>query len=115
MLHGLSTSVRTLAKNPGFTLVAITVLALGIGANTAIFSVLDAVLIRRLPFRDPGRLVVVWERNVPRDHRTNVASPANFLAWRDQQETFTDLAAVTGVPVTVNLTGAGDPEELRAA
>ncbi len=114
MLHAVSTSLRSLAKQPAFTLVAVAVLALGIGANTAIFSVLDAVLIRPLPFRDPGRLVVVWERNVPRDHRTNVASPANFLAWRDQQRTFTDLSAVTQVPVTVNLTGAGEPEELRA-
>jgi putative ABC transport system permease protein len=113
MLHGVSTSLRSLAKQPAFTLVAVAVLALGIGANTAIFSVLDAVLIRPLPFRDPGRLVVVWERNVPRDRRTNVASPANFLAWRDAQQSFTDLAAVTGVPVTVNLTGTGEPEELR--
>ena len=102
---------RALAGRPGFAAVAILTLALGIGANTAIFSILDAVLLRPLPYADPDRLAMVWERNFPRNRMTNVVAPANFLNWLDEQQAFEQMAAFTyTLPVT--LTGAGDPEEL---
>jgi len=105
-------ALRGLRKNPGFTVVAVVVLALGIGAGTLIFSVVQAVLFNPPPFGDPDRLVVVWERNIPRDRGTNVASPANFLAWRDAQQAFTDIGAVS-ITTTVSLASAGqEPEQV---
>jgi putative ABC transport system permease protein len=74
-----------LAKNPGFTAVAILSLALGIGASTAIFSVVDAVLLRPLPYPDPQRIVTVWEKEA-NGHRTRLADP-NFLDFRSQNHT----------------------------
>jgi putative ABC transport system permease protein len=107
MLQDLRYGARVLARSPGFTGVAILALALGIGANTAIFSVVHAVLLKALPYQDPDGLVVVWERNIPRDRRTNVASPGNFIAWREQNRVFEDMSAVS-LTARVNLTGAGD-------
>jgi putative ABC transport system permease protein len=92
--------------------VAILTLALGIGANAAVFSVVDGVLLKPLPFANPDALVMVWEHNLPRDRRTNVVSPANFIHWREQQTSFTDMAAIAGI--TVNLNEGGAPEELDA-
>jgi len=83
---------RMLMKRPGFTLVAILTLALGIGANTAIFSVVNAVMLRPLPFKDPERLVMVWETRP--DRGINTATPANFLDWREQNQVFEELAAL---------------------
>lgn len=99
-------SLRTLAKNPGFTLVAVVALALGIGANTAIFSVVDAVLLRPLPYADPDRLVVVLH-----DGRNPVA-PANFLDWRSQNRSFERIGAAEYW--TPNLAGVDPPEKLWA-
>ena len=104
--------VRVLWKTPGFTLVAIIALALGIGANTAIFSVVNAVLLRALPYRHAGRLVVVWEHKRGSEKEHNVVSPADFLDWRDQAQSFDDMAAFADV--RVNLTGAGAPVEIPA-
>ena len=73
---------RLLAKNPGFTLIAIGTLALGIGASTAIFSVVNSVLLRPLPFPEPDRLVRVWEANPKRGYARNVVNPLNFLDWK---------------------------------
>src|SRR5436305_1362014 len=87
-------AVRMLLKNPGFTLVAALALALGIGANTAIFSVVNAVMIRPLPYRDASRLVMVWEDNRNRGKHQNVVSPANFLDWKEQSDAFEDMAAL---------------------
>jgi putative ABC transport system permease protein len=106
----LKYGVRMLTKSPGFTAVAVIALALGIGANTAIFSVVNAVLIRSLPFKDPDRLVMVWEKNRPRNRDQNVISPANYLDWQDQNTVFEQMSAV--FDYRANLTGVDDPEEL---
>jgi putative ABC transport system permease protein len=95
-----------------FTLVALTALALGIGANTAIFSVVNAVLLRDLPYRDSGQLMIVWEQNRARGGRNNVASLANFLDWQQQSNSFQEMAAF--YDAAFNLTGEGSPEEIPA-
>jgi len=104
--------VRMLRRSPGFTAVAIVTLALGIGANTAIFSVVDAVLLRPLPFHDPDRLVMVWEDATHVGFPRNTPAPANYLDWKAQNHTFDDLAALRSR--SFNLTGEGDPEQLDA-
>src|SRR3989441_2316835 len=110
-LMDLRYGLRVLRKNPGFTAVAILTLALGIGANTAIFSVVNAVLFRPLPFRDPGRLVAVWhtppQKSFPGGTKF-VVSPANYLDWRNQNHAFEQMSAV-GFR-NFNLTGMGQPE-----
>ena len=104
-------ALRGLAKSPGFTAVAITTLALGIGANTAIFSVVHAVLLKRLPYPEPDRLVVMRERHI---HHccTGVAWPT-FLDWREQSHSFQGLAGFRTDHVM--LSGVGEPEMLRSA
>ena len=105
-------AVRSLLRAPVFACVAILTLALGIGANAAVFSVVDGILLKPLPFNAPDDLVMVWEHNLPRDRRTNVVSPANFIHWGEQQTSFSGIAAVAGA--TVNLNEQGSPEELDA-
>jgi len=100
---------RTLRRSPGFTLTAALTLALGIGANTAIFSVVNAAMLQRLPFEAPDRLVMVWERS-PGGDRTNVANPLNFLDWRDRNHSFERIAAF--VETGASLTGDGEPEQI---
>jgi putative ABC transport system permease protein len=104
--------LRTLLKSPGFTLIALAALALGIGANTAIFSVVKAVLLRDLPYREADQVMVVWEQNRARGGRNNVASLANFLDWQQQANSFQEMAAF--YDATFNLTGEGNPEEIPA-
>src|SRR6266478_6104124 len=87
---------RMLRKNSAFAAVAVIVLALGIGANTAIFSVVDAVLLRPLPFQDPDHLVAVWEDASHMGFPENTPAPANFVDWRKQNNVFTDMAALEG-------------------
>lgn len=112
MLADLRFAVRLLLRNPAFTAVAVATLAIGIGANAVIFSVVRAVLLEPLPFRDPARIVLVWERNIPRNRLTNVASPANFLAWREEQHAFEDLAAFS-ITNTIGITGgSAAPEQV---
>ncbi|MFN2455429.1 MAG: ABC transporter permease [Pyrinomonadaceae bacterium] len=108
----LKYGVRMLLKNKGFTIVAVLALALGIGANTAIFSVVNAVLLRALPFANAERTVVVWENNRVRSRPHNVISPANFLDWQDQQNVFDEMSVF--YDTRVNLTDAGEPEEIPA-
>jgi predicted permease len=104
-------TARTLGRARGFTAVAILVLALGIGANTAVFSVTDYVLIRPLPFPSADRLVKVWE-NLP-GYREMELSPADYRDWKKLNTVFDDMAAVaTG---SVNLVGEGTPERIEAA
>src|SRR6267143_6714048 len=87
--------VRTLRKSPGFTAVAVLTLALGIGANTVIFSAVYAVLLNPLPFKDSDRLVFIEKKNPPRGWTRNPISPAEILAWRDQSGAIEDIAAYT--------------------
>ena len=106
--------VRSLLKRPGFTAIALVALALGIGANTAIFSLVNAVLLRPLPFAEPDRLVWTWGNIKNGSNRASV-SPLDFLDYRQQNTTFEQFAASIGVPIPLNLTGNGDPERLTAA
>ena len=109
-MQDLRYAVRMLFKTPGFSLIAIATLALGIGANTAIFSIINAVLIEPLPFKDPARLVVLWEENSRRPGRANPVGPANYLRWQDRATSFERMATFTGT--RVNLTGTNAPQEL---
>src|SRR5262245_56241343 len=85
--------IRSLLKRPGFTAIAVITLALGIGANTAIFTVVNSLLLRPLPFKEPDRLVQVWEANTKRGRNTIQASYPNFADWRDQNQVFEQIAA----------------------
>ena len=104
-------AVRQLIKTPGFTVVAVLTLAFGIGATTAIFSVVNTVMLRPLPYPDAERLVRVFER-VPQYGRFSVA-PANFLDWRQQNTVFERIAAYT--PGTDTFVGNEGPERLMCA
>ncbi len=103
-------ALRTLAKNPAFTSVAIVAIALGIGANTAIFSVVNAVLLRPLPFKNPEQMVMAWENAAHLGFPKNTPSPPNFLDWQRQNTVFAGMAAM--VERNFNLTGVGEPERL---
>jgi putative ABC transport system permease protein len=111
MNHDLKFAVRVLVKNPLITVVAVVTIALGIGANTAIFSVLNAVVLRPLPYAEPDRLVVLWETIAGNDRRS--VAPGNFTDWRAQNKTFSDLAAT--FYGNFNLTGDGPPERINGA
>ena len=113
-MNDLRFAFRQLLKNPGFTAVAVLTLALGIGANTAIFSVVNAVLLRPLPFAEPDRLVWMWG-NIRNGGNQASVSPLDFLDYREQNKGFEQLAAMTPGPVYRNLTGDGDPQRLEAA
>lgn len=105
--------LRLIRKNPGFSAVVVLTLAVGIGANTAIFSVVNAVMLRSLPFKDPDRLVRLNESNPERGWPTFSVSHPNFLDWRDQNQTFAAMAATTGA--SVNLGTAGEVEVVRGS
>src|SRR2546430_10474918 len=102
--------LRTLLKNPGFTIVAVIALALGIGANSAIFSVVNAVLLRPLPFKNPEQLVMVWENATHLGFPKNTPAPPNFIDWQRQNTVFTGMAAMS--ERSFNLTGVGEPDRL---
>src|SRR5256884_5719188 len=104
-------SVRSLLKRPGFTAIAVITLALGIGANTAIFSVVNTLLLRPLPFKEPTRLVQVWEADFKRGQNTMEVSYPNFADWRDQNQVFEQIAAYSDK--TFNLTDTGEPERIQ--
>jgi putative ABC transport system permease protein len=103
LLKDIRYGVRSLLKRPGFTAIAVITLALGIGANTAIFSVVNAVVLRPLPYTQPDRLVMVWETIAGNDRRSG--APGNYLDWQTQNGTFDNF----------NLTGDGEPERINGA
>jgi len=111
LLQDLRYAVRTLVERPGFAMVAALTIALGVGGTTAMFSVVDAALLRPLPFADPGRLVMVWA-SLPGAPQ-NAASWPEFVDWREQSRSFADMAVWRGQ--SINLTGTGEPERLIGA
>ena len=102
-------ALRQFRHNPSFFLITIAALALGIGANTAIFSAVEALLLRPLPYGDPGRLVIVWEDASTIGFAHNTPAPANYVDWRAQNQVFTDMAALRYQ--TASLTGDQAPEQ----
>ena len=111
MLQDLRYGVRMLVKNPGFTAIAVLTLALGIGANTAIFSVVNAVLLQPLPYAKPSELVTVY--NTPGGEWRWPVSPEAYLNLKGHNSVFTDIAALSNKGWPANLTGAGEPERLQ--
>ncbi len=110
LAQDLRYGLRMLWKNPGFTSVAVLALALGIGANSAIFSIVDTVLLQPLPYKNPAQLVMLWENATHLGFPKDTPSPANFLDWRQQGTAFIAMAAMA--TKNFNLTGAGEPERL---
>src|SRR5262245_50445558 len=111
LLQDLRYGARMWMKQPGFTLIAVITLAMGIGANTAIFSVVNAVLLRALPYRDAGGIVAIQELD-PQGNRVQV-TPANFLDWRAQNTVFAQLAAIFSRQS--NLANDGQAERIETA
>ena len=113
-LQDVRYAFRMLLKRPGFTVIVVLTLALGIGANTTIFSAIDAVLLNPLPYKDPDRLMVVWETNKqlgPEMWDRNEAAIGNFLDWRSRNQIFDQLGAL--FDTSMNLTGAGEPQRIQ--
>ena len=111
LIKDIRYAIRALVRRPGFTVVAVLTLALGIGASTAIFSIVNGVLLRPLPYPEPDRLVTLRESNPTRQPDSQV-SPGNFLDWQRQATVFGQLASYR--TVSYNLTGDGNPERLLA-
>lgn len=109
LMQDMKYALRVLRKSPGFTAVAVLTLALGIGANTAIFTVVNAVLLRPLPFRDPAKLCLVTE-SLP-SFPSLGPSYQNYVDFRDQSKSLEGLAAVH--VDSMNMTGRGDPQRLK--
>src|SRR6267154_2435753 len=109
-LQDLRYAARMLRRHPGFAAVVVLTLALEIGANTVIFSVMDGILLEPLPYGDAQRLVLVWENNLRRGNPRNVVSPPNFLDWRAQNRVFSGMSYVSDL--RGNLTGNGEPEQI---
>jgi putative ABC transport system permease protein len=108
-------ALRSLRRSPVLASAAILTLALGIGANTAIFSAVNAVILRSLPFREPDRLFMLWEQNPEKGWYKNIAAPANMLDWKEQVAAFEDVAAWADWRSSATLTGEGRPVVLNAA
>jgi len=104
--------IRSLLKHPSFTCIAVLTLALGIGANTAIFSLVNAVLLRALPFPDADRLVMIWEDASFAGFPRNTPAPANYADWKNQNQVFEEVGAFADR--SFNLTGDGEPEKIEA-
>src|SRR5215831_10045300 len=106
-------AITLLIKKPAFSIVAILGLMLGVGANTAIFSVVNALLLKPLPYNEPGRLVDLWSDNTVDPKAPHAISYTNFVDWRDQNQSFDGMAAYT--QNDFNLTGSGEPERVHGA
>src|SRR5688572_4376620 len=113
LIQDLRFGIRTLWQQPAFTAVATLVLALGIGATTVIFSVIDAVVLRPMPYPDAGRLVVAWEANESRGMPIMNVAPPNLTDWRTRSRSFEALGAWVDRPYTVQ--SAAGVEQLRGA
>src|SRR5438045_8432006 len=110
LLQDLHYGARMLIKKPGFTAVAVLLLTLGIGANTAIFSVVNAVLLRPLPFPDPNRLVMVIQTNFPRGIEDIGCAPPDYREWKSRNHVFEQIAGInTG---DFNISSNNDPERV---
>ncbi|MBX9602655.1 MAG: ABC transporter permease [Bryobacteraceae bacterium] len=107
--QNLRSALRSLRRSPAFSLSAIALLAAGLGITSVAFALVDALILRPLPFREPDRLLVIWEK--PPGHQRNTLAPANFADYRDSNRTFEAMAALGGY--TAALTGAGDPESVQ--
>jgi putative ABC transport system permease protein len=113
LLQDLRYGFRMLLRNPAFAAVAIITLALGIGANTAIFSVVNATMLEPLPFPNRDRLVMIWEHSYRNGRERNVVSPGNFLRWRERARSLRNMAMIS--KIEVNVTGKGEPERVASA
>ena len=111
LLRDLKFSVRSLLKRPALTIIAIVTLAIGIGANSAVFSVVNALLLKPLPFPDPDRIVALWDKVPSRGVERNEVTVANYLDWRAQNRTFEQLGIYRWW--STNLTGANSPERVQ--
>src|SRR5918998_4940406 len=112
LIQDLRYGARMILKSPGSTLIAVVTLALGIGANTAIFSLVSAVLVKPLNYQEPERLVMVWESDQEIGLGQDTPAPGNYADWKTQNQVFEDIAALDLRPV--NLTGDGEPERLMS-
>jgi putative ABC transport system permease protein len=113
LIQDLRYALRALAKNPGFTAVAILTLALGIGANTAIFSVVESLLLRALPYPQPERLVQIWNTYPPQVPKAGL-SPGDYADWRAQNASFSEIGGYSVNTVGFNLSGEGEPQRIEA-
>jgi putative ABC transport system permease protein len=113
LMQDLRYALRSLTRNPTFSAVAVFTLALGIGANTTIFTVVNGVLLKPLPYPDPDRLLMLWERQLS-DGTLGTVAPANFFDWREQSRSFSQMAAIDPYPDFI-LNGAGEPQRLAGA
>ena len=111
LVQDIRYGIRTLAKNPGFTAVAVLTLALGIGANTAIFSVVESVLLRPLPYPQPENLVEIWNTYQPQIPQIGL-SPGDYADWRQQNASFSEMGAYVRITQGFNLTGEGEPQRV---
>ena len=112
-LQDVRFAARSLVRNPGFTITALLTLALGLGANTAMFSIVNGVLLRPLPYPEPDRLVRVYQANPGQGLRQNAISAADFEDWRTQTRSFAGMAAYMRLPMVLG--GVGDPIEIQSA
>src|SRR5947199_7381679 len=113
MLNDLRFAFHQLLKDPGFSALAVLTLALGIGANTAIFSVINGTLLKPLPYDRPGQLVMVWEDPQGDGTGKNGAGGGVFLDWEEQSRSFEALSVIYGLGTAMNLTGGDQPERLH--
>jgi putative ABC transport system permease protein len=119
LIQDIRYAVRSLLARPAFTVVAAMTLALGIGANSAIFSVVNAVLLKPLPYREPDRIVQFWETNPLKGWTQASVAPANFFDWEQQSSSFEEMAAYMGSDTKdagladLQLTGSGEPERVK--
>src|SRR6266446_1138761 len=112
LLSDVRYAVRLMHRNPGFTAVAVLTLALGIGANTTMFGIVNAVLLRPLPFPDPDRLVTVWKGRIENPQSLNIVSLPNYRDWKERNRVFEELAVLDSAGRGYNLSGGTEPEQV---